>query len=356
LVVLAGACSWLWMAPPMALAQARHLVQWLQQPSPLLLGASSQGYLGVDLADVDTGKAQALKLKEARGAVITLIDHDAPAGQIGLRVNDVVLELNGQNIEGAEQLRHMLKEIPAGRKVTLTISRDGNQQTLPVELVDRRVMEQSVWNRFGSGRDPSSPSAHGMGLLSGGGDAPEGGGFHIPFFGGSLHVGVLVEPLTAQMAEVLGVPCGLMVKQVTRKSAAEAAGLRAFDVILKVGSEAMTNLAGWEHALRANHGRPVQVTILRDKTQQTITLQVESKHRQSRLERDLPAGSGPAMAGTATELAGNEPGWGAEAMRRQAEKLREGLKAGDFKIDARQMDELKQEMDELMELSFGNFA
>ena len=68
----------------------------VQEPSPLLLHASSQGYLGVDLADVDKEKAQALKLKEVRGAVITLIDHDAPAGQIGLRVNDVVLQLNGQ--------------------------------------------------------------------------------------------------------------------------------------------------------------------------------------------------------------------------------------------------------------------
>jgi len=49
----------------------------------VLLHSNSQGYLGVDLADVDQEKAQALKLKEVRGAVITLIDHDAPAGRSG---------------------------------------------------------------------------------------------------------------------------------------------------------------------------------------------------------------------------------------------------------------------------------
>ncbi len=97
----------------------------------------SQGYLGVDLTDVDQEKAQSLRLKEVRGAVITLIDHDAPAGQIGLRVNDVVLKLNGQRVEGAEQLRRMLREIPAGRKVSMEISRDGNIQTLAVELAER---------------------------------------------------------------------------------------------------------------------------------------------------------------------------------------------------------------------------
>ncbi len=123
---------------------------------------------------MDTEKAQALKLKEVRGAIITLIDHDAPAGQIGLKVNDVVLQLNGQNVEGAEQLRRMLKEIPPGRKVSIEISRDGNIQTLAVELADRQVLGHDVWNKIGSGGDVFTPPPS-MGILSGSGDAPHAG-------------------------------------------------------------------------------------------------------------------------------------------------------------------------------------
>jgi len=93
-----------------------------------------------------------------------------------------------------------------------------------------------------------------------------------------------VEPLTSQMAEYLGIPNGLMVKQVAHKSEAALAGLKAFDVILKVGSEAVTNVAGWDRALRANQGKAVQVTILRDKKQQTVTLQVDSKRHQGELK------------------------------------------------------------------------
>ena len=105
------------LAPPGAQAQGSGIMILFHDPSPLLLHSStSQGYLGVDLADVDQEKAQTLKLKEVRGAIITLIDHDAPAGQIGLHVNDVVIQLNGQDVEGAEQLHRMLREIPAGRK------------------------------------------------------------------------------------------------------------------------------------------------------------------------------------------------------------------------------------------------
>jgi S1-C subfamily serine protease len=294
-IVVAILAAGLALAPHAARAQANTLGQLVESSgSPLL--ASSQGYLGVEIVDVDNDKAQALKLKEVRGAVITLIDHDAPAGQIGLKVNDVVLQLNGQNVEGAEQLRRMLKEIPAGRKVSIEISRDGNIQTMAVELADRQVLGHDVWNKIDNGGDVFAQPPT-MGILAGSGDAPVAGpGFHLPFFGSSLNVGALIEPLTSQMAEYLGVPSGLMVKQVARKSEAALAGLKAFDVILKVGSDPVTNLAGWDRALRSNQGRPVQVTILRDKKQQTLTLQVDSKHRQGSLQMEHPKPSGEISA------------------------------------------------------------
>jgi S1-C subfamily serine protease len=217
--------------------------------------------------------------------VVTLIDHDAPAGQIGLKVNDVVIQLNGQTVEGAEQLRRMLREIPAGRKVSLEISRDGNLQTMTVELGDRRKIEAEAWHRMNDGGAVFTESP-GLGILSGG-----NGGVDLPsglpglFTGSTLNVGAMVEPLTAQMAAYMGVPSGVMVKQVTKKSEAAAAGLKAFDVILRVGTEQITNLAGWDRALRSNEGKPVQVTVLRDRKQQTLTLQVDSK-RHSKVDWD----------------------------------------------------------------------
>ncbi len=347
-------------APHAASAQSSEIVQLMaQEPSPALgHSASSQGYLGVDVADLDQEKAQALKLKEVRGAVITLIDHDAPAGQIGLKVNDVVLQLNGQPVEGAEQLRRMLKEIPAGRKVSMEISRDGTIQTLSVELADRRVMEKDVWNKIGNGSDVFA-SGTGMGILAG---ADEGvpGSFKMSFFGSTLNVGAMVEPLTSQMADYLGVSSGLMVKQVAHKSEAATAGLKAFDVILKVGPDSITNLAGWDRALRENEGKPVQVTILRDKKQQTLTLQVDSKHKQGEMQIVEPFGPNASplqMAEIGPEFAQqfifNDDAT-AQSMRAQADALKEEMKAQDFqnlKIDPKQMEQMQQQMQE----AFKNF-
>jgi S1-C subfamily serine protease len=293
------AVAWLVGAAQVARAQVGSIVELVQGPSPLLGhsggGGGSQGYLGVELTDLDQEKAQTLKLKEARGAVITLIDHDAPAGQIGLKINDVVIQLNGQNVEGAEQLRRMLREIPAGRKVSLGISRDGNLQTMTVELGDRRKIEAEAWQRVNEGGTVFAP-APSMGILGGGGgDVELPNGLHNnPFFGSSLNVGALVEPLTTQLAQYMGVTSGVMVKQVTKKSEAAAAGLKAFDLILRVGTEPITDTSAWDRALRSNQGKQVQVTVLRDRKQQTLTLQVDSK-RHSELQREqvFPNGSGP---------------------------------------------------------------
>jgi serine protease Do len=321
-------------------AQSTQIVELLPGTSPLILHPSAQGYLGAYVEDVDSDKAQALKLKEVRGAVITLIDHDAPAGQIGLRVNDVVLQLNGQNVEGAEQLRRMLREIPPGRKVSLEFSRDGNLQTTSVELADRHKMETEVWNKLGNNGDVFVTQNPGMGVLAGGGDGSLPGMFHMPIFGSTLNVGAMVEPLTGQMAEYLGVPNGLMVKQVAHKSEAATAGLKAFDVILKVGNDPVTTLSDWDRALRSNQGKPVQVTILRDRKQQTLTLQVDSKHKTGALEMEelFPSGDCPLLA----EL---DPKAG-QIFGDQAQALRDQLKMDDFKIDPKQMDELKQQMEE----------
>ncbi len=341
--VITAASVCLFAAPPAAHAQAQELAPMFQDPSPFAVHGAEAGYLGVDVADVDAGRAQALKLKEVRGALITLIDHDAPAGQIGLKVNDVVLALNGQNVEGAEQLRRMLREIPPGRNISLEISRDGNIQTLAVQLADRKIMEHDVWDKIGidAGSISPLPPLPAMGMMAGG-DAPlPPGGFHMSIFTGSLNVGALVEPLTSQMAEYLGVQGGLMVKQVAHKSEAAAAGFKAFDVILKVGSDSIMTSADWDRALRSNVGKPVQVTILRDKKQQTLSLQVDSKHRGAVEYEDFFGPDSDAIVAEASPFFNQDF---AQALAAQTDALRESMK--NFKIDSEQMKQLQEQMEQ----------
>ena len=144
-VVLLGAV--VTFAPGEAQAQLTRISQIVDEPSPLL-HSSTPGYLGVLVTDVDSDSVTKLRLKDQKGAVITLIDHDAPAAQIGLRVTDVLLEVNGQPVESAEAFGRMMRELPPGRKISLLVSRDGRTQTISVQLADRKKMESDADQRL----------------------------------------------------------------------------------------------------------------------------------------------------------------------------------------------------------------
>ena len=91
---------------------------------------AAQGYLGIETRDVSEDQLGVLKLKDARGAEITNLDHDGPACKAGMRMHDVILQMNGQMVESEDQLRRMLKEMPVGRSVSFVVSRDGQTQTM----------------------------------------------------------------------------------------------------------------------------------------------------------------------------------------------------------------------------------
>ena len=131
------------MILPMFAAVANGAQLCSQEPFSESFGYSSEdfgggSYLGVDTRDVTADRLADLKLKEEHGVEVTLVDQDAPAGKAGIKEHDVILSLNGNQVESVEQLRRMIREIPPGRTVNLGISRAGQLMTLKTQLADRR--------------------------------------------------------------------------------------------------------------------------------------------------------------------------------------------------------------------------
>jgi serine protease Do len=258
-------------------------------------GHGSQGYLGVELRDVSDDQLGALKLKEARGAEIVNLDHDGPACKVGMRTHDVILQMNGQVIEGEDQLRRMLREIPAGRRVTFLISRDGQTQTVSTLMADRKTVAMQAWEQHYTVPDPAPRSTdyggRGNGFMTSAPPAssvtqmPKG---HRDFLATSMllsssFTGAQLELMGPQLAQYFGAEsgAGLLVRSVDKNSPAEVAGMKAGDVVVRINSLPVGSDNDWTKTVHANKGRPIPVVVLRDKHEQTLTLTPDGKKRSS---------------------------------------------------------------------------
>lgn len=226
--------------------------------------SGSGSYLGVDISEVTGDRVAALKLKEERGVEITMVDRDAPAGKAGLKEHDVIMEFNGARIEGEEQLRRMLRETPAGRKITLGISRDGQPMNVDVTLAARENTMRRSMSRAIQIDPPNVVMA--MPEIS----IPQ---VEVMVRSYSRRTGMMVDNLTPQLGEFFGVKSGqgILVRSVEKGSAAEAAGLKAGDVIVKVDDENIDDRNDWNRIMRKKGGK-VSFGIVRDKREQNLTV------------------------------------------------------------------------------------
>jgi serine protease Do len=222
---------------------------------------SSGSFLGVGVKEIDSGRAKELKLREESGVEITRVEENSPAAKAGLKVGDVVLQYNGQRVEGIEQFSRFVRETPPGRDVKLAVSRDGNLQAIAARIGSRKAMAYApAAPEFPRIEFPPMP------------DIP-----HNLMMWRSSMLGIEAEPLRGQLAAYFGAKEGVLVRSVTRDSAAEKAGLKAGDVILKVNGTSVTTPGEITSAVRSLEGKQsFPVTLLRDHKEMTVTATLDS--------------------------------------------------------------------------------
>ncbi len=250
--------------------------------------SDTNSYLGVDIVNVTSDRLGALKLKEEQGVEVTMVDQDAPAGKAGIKEHDVILTMNGTVIESKPQLQRMIHETPPGRVITLGLSRDGQPMTIKVQLADRRNEFAQMWpkDKF-KDKDfhieiPPIPAIPDI-------DIPNIG---VVYVHSSMRSGVMVENLTPQLGEFFGAKNGegVLVRSVEKGSRAEKAGLRAGDVITRVGDQPVHDTSDFTNALHSHGAGSVTVGVIRDKKEQTLTLTLpEHKESGEVIEESLEA-------------------------------------------------------------------
>jgi serine protease Do len=176
-------------------------------------GKVTRGYLGVGIQDVDEALAESFGLEKAGGVLITDVQDDTPASKAGVKSQDVLVKLDGIDLQDTQDLRNRIAQTIPGTTVVLDIVRDGKPVELKVKIGEQPA-DFGIAAQGSSDQNPLSP------------------------------FGLVVQELTADLAEQLGYKGrqGLVISEVEPGSAAAEIGLKSGFLIEEVQKVRVTSL------------------------------------------------------------------------------------------------------------------
>lgn len=186
-------------------------------------GVVHHGYLGIGINDVTPDNSRFFELKDSSGALVTQVSPDSPASRGGLRVGDVITQIDSAKVVTASDLQQVVSQHSPNSHVVMHVIRDGKPQTLDVNL-----------GEFHSERQVASASSN---------DSGQGG-----------RLGVAVSDIPSAARSQLHIPPhveGAIVEQVKDGSPAEDAGISRGDVILEVNRHAVHSAEDFSNQVHA---------------------------------------------------------------------------------------------------------
>ena len=202
-------------------------------------GRVSRGYIGVFLTDVTPPLQKALGLSVARGALVHDFSPDSPAERAGLRIYDVVVEVDGEDIASNDDLIRNISARTPGSIAKVQLSRDGRRMTLPIRLMERPLPQPDDADAIpgGRGEPPTVPARQ-------------------------PRLGLTVRELDRRLVN-LQIPDwieGVVIRRIDPTGAAFSAPIRANFVIAQVNRKPVPTVAEYEKVMAA--ARPGDVLAL----------------------------------------------------------------------------------------------
>lgn len=209
-------------------------------------GKVERGWLGIAMQPLTPALAAAIGRPDAHGVLIDKVEPDSPAAKARLRQGDVISAFNGKAITGPRDLAMDVANVASGTAAKLTVWRDGHESVMETTIGDQpgRLARQTDATTSGS------------------------------------PVGLALAPLDQDAQQQLGLDAsakGVVVARVTPGSRADESGVRAGDVIVRVGNEAVTTPAEASdkiHAAEHNNKEAVPLLVMRDGATYYLALQL----------------------------------------------------------------------------------
>jgi serine protease Do len=209
-------------------------------------GTVTRGFLGVGIQDVTRDLADGLGLDSPRGALVTEPSEGGPAEKAGIKSGDVVLAVDGEEIEDALDLSRTIAGKTPGTQVEITIWRDGAEQKINVTLDTLTEQDEAAPDQQAPAEpeEPAAPTPSSVGITV------------VPNAGGE----------------------GLLVQDVDPESAAAEKGFQVGDTITTVDNKPVSTAAEFEAAIdgvKQSGRRTVLIKTERDGNARFVGLPLE---------------------------------------------------------------------------------
>jgi len=174
-------------------------------------GRVERGYLGIGMQDIDEKKARALNLDRPKGVFVSQVIKGEPAARAGVKAKDVILKIEGQEVNKSNQVQAIIAKRNPGDIVLLELLRNGRKVELKVSLGIKETGETN----FATNSSPKDFE----------------------------HLGLKVRDLSRKMAKELDYSgsSGAVVFDVQKWSPAYDAGIRQDDIITEIDNKSIRN-------------------------------------------------------------------------------------------------------------------
>jgi serine protease Do len=257
--------AFIFASPAMAQRDGRRTLQF---DGLVLEGPGST--IGVSVRDLGADDASRAKVQPSDGVLVDSVREGTAASKAGLKSGDVIIEFDGERPRSTRHFTRLVRETPPGRTVKMTIVRDGSRRTLDI------TPEAS--NRIGGFPDAA--------LRALPRDFPPfnfDGNRNFFFegaFGSTARLGVVVTPMSDQLAAYFGVKDGVLVSEVQANTPAASAGVKAGDVITSVNGHAISSPQDVVNEVRnVQAGGAIDLKITRDRKELSLKATIPERRR-----------------------------------------------------------------------------
>jgi serine protease Do len=208
-----------------------------------------RGRIGVSVQPVTAALAENFGLDRPRGAVVASVEPGSPAEKAGIEAQDVILAVNGKQIDQRDELPAMISAIRPGQTAQLDIWRDKGIKHITVTVDELKEKRTAAINPGDNGADQGGSGAV----------------VNVP------RIGLSVRPLSATEKSQAQTRGSVVITRST--GAAAEAGIQAGDVVLAVNRQRVNTVADFQNAVRSS-GSTAALLLQRDDQQVILTVEL----------------------------------------------------------------------------------